>query len=60
MNKIVRFRRFQEIVEGKGGVFVSYEAIAIARAVLVNEIDADELFAAIALVINEGEEGAVN
>ena len=56
MNKIVRFRRFEEVIEKTGGVFVSYEAIAIARAVLVNEIDADELFAAIALVINEAEQ----
>ncbi len=56
MNKIVGFTRYWEIIEKKGGIFVSYEAIAIARAVVVNEIDPDQLFAAIALVMQDAQE----
>jgi len=44
VNKIVRFKRVEHI-------FVTPAALAIARAVIVNEIDADELFAAIDFVL---------
>ena len=48
VNKIVRFKRVEHI-------FVTPAALAIARAVIVNEIDADELFAAIDFVLQAYE-----
>ncbi len=55
MNKIVRFHRYEEVIESPDGILVSREAIAIARCVLVNDIDPDELFAAICLLIDQSE-----
>ncbi len=55
MNKIVRFHRQQRGLsepDREGGFFVSYTAMAIARAVIVNEIEPEELQAAIWLILD--------
>ncbi len=55
MNKIVRFHRYEDVLESPDGIYVTREAIAIARCVLANDIDPDELFAAICLLIDASE-----